>query len=178
MEFNLDNTEQWFLERAKRTTPKRLKKVQPLVRPLVRQNGNAYRNTRSGLREDLGIVTRSGWEADTLRILKSYNIKFEYEPFAYVFPIKRGNKSYLPDVYLPLTDELLEIKGFFSEDSRIKIKRFKMYYPLEFERFNIIINKGSKESLNICRQLEIPNILFWQDIRQLFRDKISNWESR
>jgi len=179
MEYDLETTEGWFLERAKRTTPKRLKKVQPLEkirRPSTQ--GNSYRNTKTGYRSDLDIVTRSGWESDFLRICKSYNISYEYEPFVFPFPVKTGNKGYIPDIYFPSDDSYLEIKGYFDSNSRVKIKRFKKYYPMEFSNFTIVINKFSKDALKISRDLEIPDILFFQDIVKIFKEKISNWETK
>lgn len=178
MEYDLTSTEAWFSERAKRNTPKRLKKVEPVERPKRKsEGGNAYRNTKTGFRADLGITTRSGWESDFLRICKSYNIVYEYEPYVFPFPIKTGNRGYIPDIYFPADDSYLEIKGYFDNNSRIKIKRFKKYYPLEFAQLTIVINKFSKESLKICRDLEIPDILFFQDIVKIFKHKISNWET-
>ena len=56
------------------------------------QRGNAYRNTKSGLREDLGISMRSNWEANIARIYNAYKIEFEFEPKFFTFPIKRRKK--------------------------------------------------------------------------------------
>ena len=56
------------------------------------QRGNAYRNTKSGLREDLGISMRSNWEANIARIYNAYKIEFEFEPKVFTFPIKKRNK--------------------------------------------------------------------------------------
>ena len=179
MEYDLDSTEAWFLERASRKTPKRLKTVEPIVRPKRKAGpGSSYKNTKTGLREDIGIVTRSGWEADFLRICKSYNIPFDYEPYTFPFPVKTGNKGYIPDIYFPNEDSYLEIKGYFDSNSRIKMKRFKKYYPIEFSQLTIVINKFSKEALKISRDLEIPDILFFQDITKIFKSKISNWETK
>ena len=178
MEYDIDSTEAWFLERAKRKTPKRLKAVDVIVKPKRTAGpGNSYKNTKTGYREDIGITVRSGWEADFLRILTSYNIKYEYEPYVFPFPVKVGIKGYTPDIYFPVDDSYVEIKGYFDSRSRIKIKRFKKYYPLEFSQLTIVINKFSKEALQISRDLEIPDILFFQDIVKIFKSKISNWET-
>ncbi len=179
MEYDIDSTESWFLERAKRKTPKRLKAVEPIVRPVRKAGpGNSYKNTRTGYREDIGLVTRSGWESDFIRILKSYNITYQYEPYTFPFPVKTGNKGYIPDIYFPEEDAYLEIKGYFDSNSRIKLKRFKKYYPEEFANLTIVINKFSKEALNISRDLGIPNIMFFQDIVKIYKPKISNWETK
>lgn len=178
MEYDLDSTEAWFLERAKRKTPKRLKAVAPIERPQSKRTiGNRYKNTKTGYRSDIDVVTRSGWEADFLRICKSYNIPFEYEPYTFPFPVKTGTKSYTPDIYFPKDDSYLEIKGYLDNISRIKLKRFKKYYPLEFAELTIVLNKFSKEALRISRELGITEILFFQDIVKIFKPKISNWET-
>lgn len=72
--------------------------------------GNAYRHTKTGYRKDLGMNFRSNWEANFSRILNAYEIKFEFEPKVFTFPIKRGTKGYVPDFYFPHTDEWIEIK--------------------------------------------------------------------
>jgi len=56
------------------------------------KRGNAYQHTKTGYREDLGLVLRSNWEANFARILNAYKIKWEFEPTVFAFPIKRRNK--------------------------------------------------------------------------------------
>lgn len=142
----------------------------------VSRQGNAFRHTHTGLRVDLGIVARSGWEANTMRILQGFDIAFEFEPKVFHFPIKRGTTGYCPDIYLTKTDEWVEVKGYFDSRSRIKIKRFKLYYPEEFAKLTLIIGK-SKQSLAICESLEVPRVLYYPELTRLFRDQIPTWES-
>lgn len=63
--------------------------------------GNAYRNTNTGYREDLGIILRSNWEANFARILNCYEIKFDFEPTVFAFPIKRRNKRLYSRFFYP-----------------------------------------------------------------------------
>ncbi len=56
------------------------------------KRGNAYRHTKTGFREDLGLTLRSNWEANFARILNAYKIKFEFEPTVFSFPIKRRDQ--------------------------------------------------------------------------------------
>lgn len=107
-----------------------------------------------------------------------YSIKFEFEPKVFTFPIKRGTKGYTPDFYLTKTKEWLEIKGYLDDKSKIKLKRFKKYYPLEFEKLTFVISKYSAEAIRFAIELEIPRVIFYEDIRNEYAAKISNWEGK
>lgn len=175
---------QFFMDRANRTVPKRLRRrsVSTLeeTAALVKNHGkggNAYRHTKTGYRADLGILTRSGWEANVCRILKSLDIPYEFEPTVFYFPIKRGTVAYRPDILLTETDEWIEIKGYFDNASRIKLKRFKKYFPDEFASLTMIIGR-SKNSIEICKKLEVPRVLFYEEISNHFKPKITTWEGR
>ena len=170
-----------FIE--ERRTRKRLKKLPPLHEREIKQKrvgkttGNSYQFTRTGYRPDIDVVTRSAWEANIIRVLDIHGVKWEFEPRLFTFPIKRGTRAYLPDLYLPKTDEYVEIKGWMDEKSRIKLKRFKKYYPKEFGSMHIIIGKSSKASLKICQDLEMPSILFYEDFQAEYKAKLPNhWE--
>jgi len=142
-----------------------------------RGTGNAYQHTKTGYRADIGINARSGWEANFARVLKSYGIPFEFEPAVFTFPVKRGNKSYKPDFFLPGNQsEWIEIKGYFDKNSMIKMRRFKKYYPDEWSTLTMIISKSSKASREFCAQHEVPNVLFYQDIAKIYKDRIKGWE--
>ena len=54
----------------------------------VASKGNAYKNTKTGFRTDIQLNVRSNWEANFVRILNGYSIKFEFEPTVFSFPIK------------------------------------------------------------------------------------------
>lgn len=169
----------FFLSRAGRVDPKRLRKKKGSVETKNLgqwKKGNPYSHTRSGFRADLGINVRSGWEANVLRVLKSYEIPYDFEPKVFRFPIKRGNKAYTPDIYLH-TDEWIEVKGYLDKNSEIKLKRFKKYFPDEFASLTMIIGKSSK-ARDFCEELGVPCVLFYENISKLFKDKISTWEGR
>lgn len=174
----------FFMDRANRALPKsthELPKTAIASADLAtwkgrsRKGGNAYRHTRTGYRADLGLVLRSSWEANVARVLTSYGIPFQFEPVVFTYPIKRGNKAYTPDFFLPATQEWIEVKGYFDDNSRIKMKRFKKYYPDEWAKLTMIISKSSKAARELCAELEVP-VLFYQDIVKVFKDRISNWE--
>lgn len=138
--------------------------------------GNVYQYTRTGFREDLKIVLRSNWEANVCRVFNLYGIQFEFEPRVFVYPIKRGTKGYTCDFYLNATDEWVEVKGYLDDKSRTKIKRFKKYYPDEFSRFTMIISKSSRPAREFCEQLGVPQVLYYEQISKLYKQKLPNWE--
>lgn len=141
------------------------------------RTGNAYRNTKTGIREDIGINCRSSWEANFARILSMYGIKYQFEPRIFVFhKIKRGTKAYTPDFYLPKTDEWVEIKGYMDDASRIKLKRFKQYYPEEFAKLTMVIGKSNKQAKLVCQTLGVKRVLYYEEFAREYRDRIANWE--
>lgn len=102
---------------------------------------------KNGRRPDLGDkFFRSSWEANYARYLNHLIdieeiVRWEYEPRHFQFPVKRGNKSYLPDfkVWTTLTDyEWHEVKGYMDSASVIKLRRFKLHFPEEYARFKLI----------------------------------------
>jgi len=94
------------------------------------------------------------------------------------YPIKRGNKAYTPDIYLKNTDEWIEVKGYLDKNSEIKLKRFKKYYPDEFAQLTMIIGKSSKKAREFCKELGVPQVLHYEEISKLFKERISTWEGR
>jgi len=142
------------------------------------KKGNAYKHTKSGYRNDLGINLRSNWEANFARILNAYNIKFSFEPVVFSFPIKRGTKSYTPDFYIEKSSEWVEIKGYLDDKSKIKLKRFKRYYEEDFSRLTFIISKYSNSAKSFAAEIEIPKIVYYEDIKFFYADKIPNWEGK
>ena len=72
------------------------------------------------------LRTRSMYEKRYAIYLKQQGIKFEYESKS--FNLGDG-KLYVPDFYLPETDEYIEIKGYLSESQAIKYEKFKALHP-------------------------------------------------
>jgi len=73
------------------------------------------------------ICMRSTWEVLYAKYLDKNNIKWLYEPKTFDL----GNCSYTPDFYLPKTKEYIEIKGWFREKDKKKMKIFKCKYYKE-----------------------------------------------
>ena len=175
--------EQYFFSRSKKRTHPNFKKIKEQIEKQVfveqeykQTKGNAYRHTKSGYRKDLGMNLRSNWEANFARILNAYEIVFEFEPKVFTYPIKRGTKGYTPDFYFVNCDEWVEIKGYLDEKSKIKLKRFKRYYPDEFNKLTFIISKYSSDAKKFAEELEIPLVVYYEDIKNFYMDRIANWE--
>lgn len=142
------------------------------------KKGNAYKHTKSGYRPDLGMNLRSNWEANFARILNAYEIEFSFEPVVFSFPIKRGTKSYTPDFYIEKSSEWVELKGYLDDKSKIKLKRFKRYYEDDFNNLTFIISKYSNSAKQFAAEIEIPKIVYYEDIKFFYADKIPNWEGK
>lgn len=167
----------------KKLTPKQAEEDAPTLikNPKKRTKGNAYQHTKTGARADLGgIVCRSSWESDVLRILQLYKIPFEFEPTTFYFPpdVKGRVQAYLPDIYLPRTDEFIEVKGMLDARGRNKLRKFKKHYPEEFKKLTVIISKSNKANKFFFRKLGVQNILFYEHLSKLFAHKISHWEGK
>jgi hypothetical protein len=185
MKTEISTPEEYFFSRSKMRSHPNFKKLlsqavdfEVLKQENKSQRGNAYKHTKSGYREDLGMNMRSNWEANVARIYNAYKIDFEFEPKVFTFPIKRGTKGYTPDFYLPKHDEWLEVKGYLDDKSKIKLKRFKRYYPDEFEKLTFVCSKYSSDAKRFANDLEIPNVVFYEDIRNFYMDKVPYWEGK
>jgi len=104
------------------------------------KRGRIASQPKGGFRKDLDCSFRSKWEANMARYWNYINIAWYYEPHEFEFnSIKRGNRFYKPDFYLPKTDKWVEIKGYLSASDKTKLRRFKKYYPEEAEKLQFII---------------------------------------
>lgn len=104
----------------------------------TRIRGESSFRAKHGRREDLGIYVRSSWEANYARYLNflvqsGVVTEWQYEPRTFEFPVKRGNRTYTPDFYVLYPDgyQWHEVKGYMTNDGRIKLERFAKYYPEE-----------------------------------------------
>ena len=140
---------------------------------------------RGGYRKDLGIHVRSSWEANICRYYRFAEIEYIYEYKEFEFrTIKRGNRYYKPDFYLPIIDLWIECKGWFRPEDKTKLRRFKKYYPEEFSKLKFIIpDKYAKSKANgemikfICDDLgmDFEEILSYKEIEK-YSKLIPGWE--
>lgn len=113
--------------------------------------------TKIGMREDLGHSVRSTWEANFARVLKHMGVDYVYEPKVFWLTQENGEKlSYLPDFYLPKTNEYIEIKGYWREISLLKFNLFKEQY-LEIK-------------------IKVVDAKEYKVYENRYKDKIKNWE--
>jgi hypothetical protein len=74
--------------------------------------------------------------------------------------------------------EWVEIKGYLDDKSKIKLKRFKRYYPKEFAKMTCVISKYSKDARAFMEELEVPTILFYEEIKAKYSNSILYWEGK
>lgn len=108
-----------------------------------------YKFYKSGFREDLGHYVRSSWEANFARILKFNKISYKYEKKRFDL----GYAIYVPDFYLPKSNEYYEIKGYLRKGSKEKLEFFHKLYP---DIKLTLINKKSYKKLEQKYQNIIP----------------------
>ena len=143
--------------------------------------------TRGGYREDLKQYFRSKWEANMSRYYNFVDIKWIYEPQEFEFyKIKRGNRFYKPDFYLPGQDRFIEVKGWFRPADKTKLRRFKKYYPVQFTKLRFVIkdpydprSKNNAEALNFLigeLKIDFSQIEGYNYIEKAVGKLIPNWE--
>lgn len=139
-----------------------------------------HTKVRAGPRADLGgLKVRSGWEASVIRWLNYQDIEWEYEPSRFQYPIKRGTRSYTPDLYLPDyegQDRWVEIKGSLADNDRTKIRRFKKYYPTEYAKLMVVPGSPKTEAAKFFAEMEIPVLAYFLELNKEFKDVIPHWD--
>ena len=86
------NSSEFFSERSSLKGSPNFKSVKADTENIISLNekknnssrGNAYKHTKTGFREDIGLNLRSNWEANFVRVLNGYKIKFEFEPIKHI----------------------------------------------------------------------------------------------
>ena len=105
---------------------------------------------KGGTRPDIGFYVRSSWEANIVRWFRFSGIEFWYEPREFEFVgIKRGNRFYKPDFYLPAQDKYVELKGWLDKDSKTKMKRMQQYHPEVAKNMVIYISRVFASGLKL-----------------------------
>jgi hypothetical protein len=115
--------------------------------------------SKAGYRGDIGHFVRSRWEANFCRILKTYEIEYEYESKACRFNLDELGVLII-DLYLPEKDLYIEIKGRLVDSS--KLKRFVEKYPnislkiIDSESYGFLEKKYGKVIQNWERKGVMP----------------------
>ena len=147
---------------------------------IVQSKIRGWRNPRSiskkGRREDLGgVYFRSAVEANIARYFNFVGVKWEYEPKEFVFPIRRGIRSFRPDFYLPEEDRWVEVKGWLDRESMTRLRRFKKYYPEEFKKMVVYAQAPSKKAISELLRMGC-DFVSYDIIEKLFGSLIREWE--
>ena len=110
---------------------------------LERSNETRKKNYKDGKYNFIynDIRMRSSWEIMYAQHLDENNIKWEYEPKW--FRLEKSNTSYMPDFYLPETNEYIEIKGYMRQENKEKMEEFKEQY--NNIKFSILFKKDLQE---------------------------------
>jgi len=141
---------------------------------------------KGGYREDLKQYFRSKTEANVARYYRYIGELYIYEYKEFEFKtIKRGQRYYKPDFYLPASDLWVEVKGvYLRSQDKTKLRRFKKYYLDEFSRLRFIIpDKYSRSKANgemikfLCDDLgvDFEEILSYKEIKE-YSKLIPRWE--
>lgn len=172
--------------KSKKLREKASKKISTRMIERMQNGWNPYSNAKSGIRKDLGIYVRSKMEANYLRYLNFIKVKWQYEPKTFYFKdIKRGTLTYTPDIYLPDEDKWIEIKGWFRDKDKTKLKRFKKYFPDEFSKLVFVVTSPWGETKNaitlmkvLVDKLNVPDerIEDFKEIKDKLAGLIPNWE--
>lgn len=160
-------------EKQSKLMAKRMKKR------ILENNTSVYSSARGGKRKDLNNhYFRSSWEANYARYLNFLGEEWEYEPTEFEFEtIKKGTRFYVPDFYLSGKDQYVEVKGWFRQQDKTKLKRFKKYYPEEFSKLILVLEyKYKGKQAAFADEIGIKNVESYKEIEDKLSSVIPNWE--
>lgn len=166
-----------YLGKSVNAVKNKIKEIKTGIVPGKKKKSS--KGTKIGKRADLDLFVRSGWEANVLRWLKHYKHPYEYEPktFSFIeYGIKHGTVSYTPDVYLPSTDQFIEIKGYLKAEDKTKLNRFKKFYPEEFKKLVAIVGSETNKTGQFFKKLGVPILIEYNTLNKVHKDMIPNWE--
>jgi hypothetical protein len=143
------------------------------AKTISKRQGN---HSKGGYREDIKVFVRSTWEANCIRYFNLKNIEWQYEPRVFPFPLKKGTISYTPDFWLPRQKKWIEVKGKLDSQSRIKLNRFKQYWPGEFKKMAVVVKNPNTDAAKYCRTLGLPVLVYYDDLSKAYSSVITNWE--
>lgn len=165
------------------TTKKRLKELtgEGASTSTIKKNKISY----IGKRPDLNnIAVRSRWEANIFRwLLTDSKLIIEYEPTTFSFApfgILKGTVSYTPDFKCTIenTGEYfwIEVKGWIKAQDKTKLRRFKKFFPDEFQRLKGIPGSENTQAAKFFKEVGVDIIAMYNDLNKACKDKIKNWE--
>ena len=157
-------------------------KLAELAGKPVKKGKKSGAKSKIGKRKDLGIFQRSGWEADFLRYCIYKGLKADYEPttFSFItFGITHGTVSFTPDFKLYTKNDYLwiEVKGFLKTSDKTRIRRFKKYFPQEFDKLQVIVGSPNTAADKFFKSMNVPIYAYFNDWKKKYKDIVPNWES-
>jgi hypothetical protein len=165
------------------------KKIKELNGTATVSNKSVQFQSKVGHRIDLALFVRSGWEANCLRLFRSglHELKSpEYEPQTFSFtehvPPKGAALSYTPDFRVMKGKKKMwvEVKGnWLRGTDKTKMRRFKKYYPEEFENLICIVSsKNTKTAKWFLEELGVKaeQVIEYNQLKKTFSKQIKHWE--
>lgn len=166
------------------------KKIKEINGGVVDSKKSVAFQSKVGLREDLGVFVRSGWEANVLRVFNMKESGYkdpEYEPQLFSFtdkvPPKGMALSYTPDFRVSKGNKKywVEVKGnWLRGHDKTKLRRFKKYFPEEFKKLIAIVStKSSKTARFFIDDLGVPEdqVIEYNQLKKQYSKLIPKWES-
>lgn len=178
------NKKQWADPNSKFNTPEFRQNLSDISTygQANRKTSNAYSRTLKGFRDDIGIFTRSAWEANYARYLNflienknSTIVRWEYEPETFWFEkIRRGCRSYKPDFKVYLSDggiEYHEVKGWMNPRSKTALNRMRIYHS---DIKIVLVDQFAYKAIAREMQFIVPN---WEGASKTTRRNTSSSKS-
>jgi hypothetical protein len=142
--------------------------------------------SKIGKRKDLNGFYRSGWEANLARYLKHLDIPgaiVEFEPTTFTFTnfgIYKGTVSYTPDFKVTYKDgsyQWIEVKGYLKPKDKTALRRFKKFYPHDFEKLLCVPGSASTKAAKFfAEDIGVPVFKYYNDLNKKYRSAIPHWE--
>jgi hypothetical protein len=123
-----------------------IKSTKTLIIHILDGSVNLSSNSFKGAyyRNDLDKYFRSRWEANFVRLLNFFNIKWEYE--SKKCRIKTNYGILILDFYLPEFDMYIEVKGFLHEKCKLKLSWLKDNLDIEVKIIDEEVYKALKDT--------------------------------
>lgn len=174
------------LAKSKNAVTKKIKELDVAPGAAKKTVKQGIQRTKIGKRKDCNnIFFRSGWEANTFRLLvRDKQIKLvEYEPTTFSFTnfgILKGTVSYTPDFKITYSDgsyKWIEVKGgYMRAADRTKIRRFKKYFPDEFKKLTAVTPGPNSSTTKFFQEQGVEIRWHYPELNKKYRNVIPHWE--
>jgi hypothetical protein len=108
-----------------------------------------YSRCRGGIRRDIGHYVRSGWEADICRLFRYLGKEYDYEAYTICLKDDDGTDLYwtfdFVDLSQALSDGLIEVKGWWDDKSKRKLRLLRQQRPAVYNKLTVISQPEMKE---------------------------------